>query len=65
MAYQPDLIETAVNGAVVNVYQTLGIVLIVVMAFLGLRTGLIVGAFVPLTMLLAIIVMRMAGIELQ
>lgn len=63
--YQPDLIETSVNGAVVNVYQTLAIVLVVVMAFLGLRTGLIVGAFVPLTMLLAIVIMRMLGIELQ
>jgi multidrug efflux pump subunit AcrB len=63
--YQPDLIESAVNSAVVNVYQTLAIVLIVVMLFLGVRTGLIVGAIVPLTMLLAIIVMRLLEIELQ
>ncbi len=63
--FQPDLIATAVNGAVTNVYQTLAIVLVVVMAFLGLRTGLIVGAFVPLTILLGIVVMRFAGVELQ
>ena len=63
--FQPDLIQTAVNSAAVNVYQTLVIVLLVVMVFLGLRTGLIVGAIVPLTMLLAIIVMRFFEIDLQ
>lgn len=63
--YQPDLIETAVQGAVSNVYQTLAIVLVVVMLFLGLRTGLIVGSFVPLAMLLGIIIMSVFGVELQ
>jgi multidrug efflux pump len=63
--FQPDLIAESVNGAVFNVYQTLAIVLAVVMVFLGLRTGLIVGFFVPLTMLLGVIVMRLAEVELQ
>ena len=63
--FQPELIDAAVQSAVSNVYQTLVIVLAVVMVFLGLRTGLIVGSFVPLTMLLGIIVMSFAGVELQ
>lgn len=63
--FQPELIEAAVQSAVSNVYQTLVIVLAVVMVFLGLRTGLIVGSFVPLTMLLGIVVMSFAGVELQ
>ncbi len=63
--FQPDLIEMAVGDAVNNVYQTLAIVLIVVMVFLGLRTGLIVGSFVPLTMLLGIIAMSLLGVEFQ
>jgi multidrug efflux pump subunit AcrB len=63
--YQPELIAAAVDGAISNVYQTLAIVLTVVMVFLGLRTGLIVGSFVPLTMLLGVIVMRMLDVELQ
>ena len=63
--FQPDLIAESVDGAVSNVYQTLAIVLAVVMVFLGLRTGLIVGFFVPLTMLLGVIVMRLADVELQ
>ncbi|MEM8840828.1 MAG: efflux RND transporter permease subunit [Pseudomonadota bacterium] len=63
--FQPELIEVAVQGAVSNVFQTLVIVLAVVMVFLGLRTGMIVGSFVPLTMLLGIVVMSIAGVELQ
>jgi len=63
--YQPGLIAAAVDSAVSNVYQTLGIVLAVVMVFLGLRTGLIVGFFVPLTMLLGVIVMSFFEVELQ
>lgn len=63
--FQPQLIAEAVDGAVLNVYETLAIVLAVVMIFLGLRTGLIVGFFVPLTMLLGIIVMRFFEVELQ
>ena len=44
--YQPDLVAAAVNGALSNVYLTLAIVAVVVILFLGVRTGLIVGAFV-------------------
>ncbi len=63
--FQPDLVEVAVNGALSNVYQTLAIVLVVVMLFLGVRTGLIVGSFVPMTMLMGLIIMGAVGIELE
>lgn len=63
--YQPDLIEKAVNGAVSNVVQTLVIVLIVVMVFLGGRTGIIVGSFVPMVMLMGLVIMRLWGIDMQ
>ncbi len=63
--YQPDLVETAVNGAVNNVYQSLVIVLAVVMIFLGFRTGLIVGSFVPMAMLLGLVGMSIFDVEMQ
>ncbi|NIS70907.1 MAG: AcrB/AcrD/AcrF family protein, partial [Proteobacteria bacterium] len=63
--FQPDLVEAAVNGGLSNVYQTLVIVLVVVVLFLGMRTGLIVGSFVPMTMLLGLIVMNFFDIELE
>ncbi len=63
--YQPDLVNTAVQGAVSNVYQSLVIVLVVVMVFLGLRTGMIVGSFVPFAMLLGLVIMWYMDIEMQ
>ena len=63
--FQPDLVVVAVDGALNNVYQTLGIVLVVVMLFLGVRSGLIVGSFVPIAMLLGLLVMSQFGIELE
>ncbi|MEN8207549.1 MAG: efflux RND transporter permease subunit, partial [Pseudomonadota bacterium] len=63
--YQPDLVQVAVNGAISNLMQTLVIVLAVVIVFLGLRTGLIVGSFVPMAMLLGLVVMSFMDIELQ
>ncbi|PHS69335.1 MAG: acriflavine resistance protein B [Methylophaga sp.] len=63
--YQPTLVKEAVSGAINNLYQTIAIVLFVVIAFLGFRAGLIVGAFVPVTMLAAVVVMRLLDVELQ
>ena len=63
--FQPDLIDKAVNGAVINLGQTIAIVLVVVMLFLGMRTGLIVGSFVPMVMLFGMLMMSIFGIELQ
>jgi multidrug efflux pump subunit AcrB len=63
--FQPDLVEAAVSGGLNNVYMTIVIVLVVVMVFLGVRTGLIVGSFVPMTMLMGMILMRFLGIEFE
>lgn len=63
--FQPELVSQAVDGAVNNLYQTLAIVLTVVMVFLGIRTGLIVGSFVPLSMLMALVIMSVLEVELQ
>ena len=65
ITFQPDDIETAVSGVMNNLYQTIGVVLVVVMVFLGWRTGLLVGAMVPIVMLLSILVMRIMDIELE
>jgi multidrug efflux pump subunit AcrB len=63
--FQPTLIEKAVGSMVGNVLQSVAIVLTVVMLLLGLRTGLIVGSFIPLVMLFGIVMMRVFGIEMQ
>ncbi len=63
--FQPDLVQASVNSATENLLQTMAAVLIVVMLFLGWRTGLIVGAMVPLTMMGTLIGMAIWEIELH
>ncbi len=65
ITFQPDEIKSAIAGVLNNLWQTIVIVLLVVVAFLGLRTGLLVGAMVPLVMVCSILVMRVAGIDLE
>lgn len=65
ITFQPAEIEAAVFGVLNNLWQTVLIVLAVVIAFLGFRTGLIVGAMVPLVMVATILIMRFAGIDLE
>lgn len=63
--YQPELIKKSINGMVINVVESIIIVLVVVMLLLGLRTGLIVGSFIPLVMLFGLLVMYALGIDLE
>ena len=63
--YQPELIKKAVSGMVINVIESVVIVLVVVMLVLGLRTGLIVGSFIPLVMLFGLLTMYALGIDME
>lgn len=63
--FQPDLVQESISNATNNLLQTMIVVLVVVMLFLGWRTGLIVGSMVPLTMMMALIGMLIWGIELH
>jgi multidrug efflux pump subunit AcrB len=63
--FQPDLVEQSVSSATSNLLQTVAVVLVIVMLFLGWRTGLIVGAMVPLTMMVTLVGMSIWGIELH
>lgn len=63
--YQEVDVTTAINSALSNVAQTAGVVLIVLMIFLGLRPALIVACIVPFTVMFAIILMGFMGVELH
>lgn len=63
--FQSEQVESSIRDFTGNLYQTLAIVLIVVVVFLGMRTGLIVGLGVPVTMLFTLVVMRYFDIPLQ
>ncbi|WP_148252047.1 efflux RND transporter permease subunit [Aidingimonas lacisalsi] len=65
MTFQPDQVANAVYGVTSSVMQTLVIVLAVVVLFLGLRTGLIVGSIIPAVMLVTLAIMGLTEMTLQ
>ena len=63
--YQADQVAATIENVSFSVLQTLSIVLVVVILFLGLRTGLIVGAIVPFVMLTTLTIMQFADMKLE
>ena len=63
--YQPTHVNRAVTAVRSNLLQTIAIVLVVIVAFLGVRTGAIVGLHVPLTMVVTLSVMYYMEIALH
>ena len=63
--YQPTHVERAVEAVRSNLMQTIVIVLVVIVGFLGFRTGAIVGLHVPLTMIVTLVVMFVMDIALH
>ena len=65
MTNEAPKVESAVYGVTRNMIQTLVIVLGIVILFLGVRTGLIVGSIVPAVILATFAIMGLFGIPLQ
>ncbi|RBF35281.1 AcrB/AcrD/AcrF family protein, partial [Xanthomonas oryzae pv. oryzae] len=65
VSFQADVVEREMGKMHHVMGETIVIVMAVVMLFLGWRTGLIVGAIVPLTIFASLIVMRVLDVELQ
>lgn len=63
--FQPDVVEASINGALVNMAQTIAVVFAVMLVFLGLRTALVVAAVVPLAISFSFALMPGFGVELQ
>jgi multidrug efflux pump subunit AcrB len=63
--YQAEQVQKTIAGVSVNVLQTLAIVLVVVILFLGIRTGLVVGAIVPFVMLITLTIMQFSDMKLE
>jgi multidrug efflux pump subunit AcrB len=62
---QPVIVDVSVNGFVLNVVLALVIVIIVLLFFMGLRTGFIIGAILLLTVSATVWFMNAIDIELQ
>jgi multidrug efflux pump subunit AcrB len=62
---QPVEVDKSVNGFIVSVGQAVGIVIVVLLLFMGLRVGMIIGAVLLITVAGTLLIMHLEGIELQ
>lgn len=62
---QPTVVEEAVSDFIVNLAQAVGIVIIVLLLFMGLRSGLLMGLILLITIMGTFVLMAVHGIQLQ
>ena len=62
---QPEEVQKSVSGFLVSVGQAVAIVIIVLLLFMGLRVGLVIGSILLITVAGTLFVMKIQGIELQ
>ena len=65
VSFSPQEVDEKVRGFVINLLQAVAVVSLVMLATLGLRTGLVVSSLIPVTMLLSIVVMSTLSIGLD
>lgn len=63
--FQPDAVSDAVADALSNVGQTFLVVVLVVLAFLGWRSGLVIASIVPFAIMFALLGMGLLDIALE
>jgi multidrug efflux pump subunit AcrB len=62
---QSNRVEASINAFIVNLAEAVAIVFIVLMVFMGLRSGAIIGVALVLTVLATFIFMKMQGVLLE
>ena len=65
MYNQPNEVDKSVNAFVWNLLAAVGIVIVVLLIFMGVRSGILIGLILFLTCLGTFILMKQANIELQ
>lgn len=65
VTFQPKEVARSIKTALLNVVETIVVVLLVIMAFLGLRTGLVIATIIPFAILFALIGMHLLDIQLE
>lgn len=62
---QPNIVDESVRGFLINLAAAVAIVVVVLLVFMGLRSGMLIGAILFLSVMGTLLVMKLAGIELQ
>lgn len=63
--FQPSRVDTAVNSFVLNLIEAVAIVIIVLLLFMGVQSGLLIGAVLLITICGSFIFIQMAGVALE
>lgn len=65
VSYQPQEVIRATSNFMINLFQAILIVVLIMVLFLGSRIGIIVATLIPLTILVTFIIMNFTGIFLH
>lgn len=65
VAYQPDEVQKSIDDFVGNLAESVGIVFVVLLVFMGFKSATIVGSSLLLTILLTLIYMNVMSIDLH
>ncbi|HAS90568.1 MAG TPA: AcrB/AcrD/AcrF family protein, partial [Desulfovibrio sp.] len=63
--FQPSRVDNAVNSFVINLAEAVAIVIIVLLFFMGLQSGLLIGVILLITICGSFIFIQMAGVALE
>ncbi len=63
--YQADTVKESIDNFVTNLLEALAIVIGILLVFMGLRSGLLIGAMLLLTILATFVAMKLAAIDLH
>ncbi|MEE9345041.1 MAG: efflux RND transporter permease subunit, partial [Methylococcales bacterium] len=63
--FQPELVADSVSGFMSNLIQAVSIVMLVMLAFLGFRTGLLVALLIPITITVSFVLMQVFDITIN
>lgn len=65
VTYQATEVKRSIDQVTNSLLQTVAVVFVVVVMFLGLRTGIVAGLLVPITILVTLVIMSVMEIPLQ
>ena len=65
IAFEPDQVNAAVNSFMLNLIQAVCIVSLLLLLFMGIRSGMIIGSGLILTILTTFALMRYTGLDLD
>lgn len=65
LSFQADVVDKKITEFLGNVWQAIAIVVLVMLAFLGIRTGLVVASLIPSAMIITLFIMQQLDIGID